>query len=348
MKPSKVEEEAPVVMGRSVLRGLRRDRDRLSGLIAEGPLDVGRALQIAHQIASALAEAHARGALHGALNPHGVRIVERDGEPASVELFDLDDESADLTPTSAETPYAFEQLRAAGRRIFAAPAYLSPEQELGRAIDARSDLYSLGIVMFEMLTGSRPFEVEGKHMVSALKVMYDPPAMLTVRPDIDIPLPVEAIVRRLLARERAERFQDAGEVVEAIEACDDWAPPSSARTGRGALGRRRLWAKVPPFSLSDLLAGLAAGLLLFFVGGALLRSSAPPSPRPKGPVSSFYRPTLRGSEVQTPPDEPLSEEAAEKPATETNATAQAPTAASPKSAVRKKPLLEVTDFGGRR
>jgi serine/threonine protein kinase len=361
MTRAEVEQEAPVVLGQSLVGDLRPDRDRLSSVIAEGPLDVGRALYIAHQIATALANAHARGILHTNLHPHDVRLVDSDDEPDSVQVLDFDTDAADFEATSVQTPEALARLRAQGRRIFAAPAYLSPEQELGKRADARSDLYALGVVMFEMLTGTRPHEVEGKHLASSLKVMYDPPAMSTVRPDASIPDAVENLVQRLLEREPRERFQDARDVLDAIEACDEWAPRSGGRARPEAPARRRVWRMVRPFFVSDVLAGLAAGLILFFVGGALLRSPVTPDaapPRSRRPVSSFYRPTLGGSGTEEQqPAQAVSEvpppPSTQEPAVDESETKPAPSAPPSKPTTRKKtpPAIApatVTDFGGRR
>src|SRR4029079_7775969 len=92
--------------------------------------------------------------------------------------------------------------------VYGTPEYMAPEQALGQEVDARADLYALGVILFEMLTGVRPFEAESKVTLLGMKVTSDPPTMVSKNPAVRVPESVEAIVRRLLDKERANRYPD--------------------------------------------------------------------------------------------------------------------------------------------
>jgi serine/threonine-protein kinase len=103
--------------------------------------------------------------------------------------------------------------------VYGTPEYMAPEQALGQEVDARADLYALGVMLFEMLTGFRPFDAESKVTLLGMKVTSDPPSMSSKNPDVLIDVAVEALVERLLAKEASLRFQNASEVLESIEHC---------------------------------------------------------------------------------------------------------------------------------
>ena len=96
-------------------------------------------------------------------------------------------------------------------------SYMAPEQALGQAVDKRADLYALGAILFEMITGSRPFDHESKVTLLGMHVTAPVPRMVDRAPDANVPLEVDAIVTRLLAKDAAARFQDARELIDAID-----------------------------------------------------------------------------------------------------------------------------------
>jgi serine/threonine-protein kinase len=103
--------------------------------------------------------------------------------------------------------------------VYGTPEYMAPEQALGQEVDARADLYALGVLLFEMLTGSRPFESDSKVALLGMKVTSDPPTLASKNPSVRVGEAVEATVRRLLDKEASARFQSASEVLEAFESC---------------------------------------------------------------------------------------------------------------------------------
>jgi serine/threonine-protein kinase len=193
--------------------------------IAEGRLELGRALHVARQIASALARAHALGIVHRDLKPENVMLVRRDEDPDFVKVLDFgiakvpvgelggEGRSGNDAPRNAAPGQALTQLG----MVYGTPEYMAPEQALGQPVDARADLYALGAMMFEMITGARPYDHESKVTLLGMHVTAPIPRMTVRAPDANVPLEVDAIVSRLLAKEAGARYADAKELIEAID-----------------------------------------------------------------------------------------------------------------------------------
>jgi len=173
----------------------------LSRCIPERGLPVGEALRIGVQVADALAAAHARGVVHRDLKPANV-VIAADGR-ARVLDFGL------ATLASEEGESRAEPLTRDGA-VVGTIAYMSPEQSVGEPADARSDMFSFGLVLYEMLAGAPPFKgrstAEHFHLLN-----YTPPAPLrAVRPGV--PEALERVVKRTLERRPEDRFADMREV----------------------------------------------------------------------------------------------------------------------------------------
>jgi predicted Ser/Thr protein kinase len=182
-----------------------------------GRLPADRAVHIAAQIASALGEAHAHGVVHRDLKPSNVMLVERAGEVDVVKVLDFGIAKLDgVGVTSAGY-------------VVGTPRYMSPEQLLGQRLDRRSDIYSTGIVLYEMLAGQTPFSSETPlgWMHQHVDVEPKPPSALAK--GAKIPLPIERVVLRALAKAPADRPQSmemfALELVAALNAPTEPAPP---------------------------------------------------------------------------------------------------------------------------
>ena len=178
--------------------------ESLLAAIARGPLALRRALDIARQIASGLARAHQMEVIHRDLKPDNVLLIPRDDRRDQVKLLDfgiaklLDQPSLTLT-----------------NKVFGTPGYIAPEYATGGAITPRTDLYSLGVVLYEMVTGALPFEVEhlGELMLKhVMEAPIPPRARLS-----SIPEPIERFVLRCLEKQPERRFQNAHEVIEQID-----------------------------------------------------------------------------------------------------------------------------------
>ncbi|HEV8323770.1 MAG TPA: protein kinase, partial [Myxococcota bacterium] len=170
------------------------------------PMLPARALPIAVQIASALAAAHVKGIIHRDLKPANVHLVPRSHTPDFVKLLDFG--IAKLMDTASDG------VTRAGM-IMGTPTYMSPEQATGDPIDARSDIYSFGIILFQMVCGRTPFRGESLPALIQQHLNVAPPAPRSVNPALTVSL--ERVILRCLAKKREDRYQSMGEVVEALK-----------------------------------------------------------------------------------------------------------------------------------
>ena len=170
-------------------------RDR----IERGPLAIANAIEFAVQAARGLADAHARAIVHRDIKPANLMVIPRG------EIKILDFGVAKLADGSITRP---------GIR-WGTAAYMSPEQARGEAIDARTDIWSLGVVLYEMLAGVRPFR--GEHDLALLHAITHSDAEPVTVHRAEVPPALAAVVRRALARQVEQRIQTAGELEHALE-----------------------------------------------------------------------------------------------------------------------------------
>jgi serine/threonine protein kinase len=195
----------------------------LRDAISETPLELSRALHIVRQIASALARAHALGIVHRDLKPENIMLVERDGDADFVKVLDFGIAKVPIGGLVGERQQPGQVLTQLGM-VYGTPEYMAPEQALGQPVDARADLYALGAMTFEMITGKRPYDHESKVTLLGMHVTAPIPRMADRAPGANIPPEIDAIVTRLLAKDAAARFGDAKELMEALDA---WVPASA-------------------------------------------------------------------------------------------------------------------------
>jgi beta-lactam-binding protein with PASTA domain/tRNA A-37 threonylcarbamoyl transferase component Bud32 len=180
----------------------------------EAPLDPGQAIAITRQILVAARFAHRRGVIHRDLKPQNVIIGAdpADGE-VNVKVADFGIARADdseITEVGA---------------IMGTAQYLSPEQAQGRSVSAASDLYSVGVILFEMLTGRAPFEGDSAVAIALKHVSQPPPSVRQFRPEI--PTELEAVVMKSLAKDPAQRYTEADSFLRDL----DGAEAALAREG---------------------------------------------------------------------------------------------------------------------
>ena len=196
-----------------------------------GKLDLDQTYQIIGQVARALVRAHAAGIVHRDLKPENIFLVPGDdSEVAKVLDFGI----------AKHEQYSLAGKTTKTGSFMGTPYYMSPEQARGKAIDWRSDLWALGVIVFQCLTGRPPFESEALGELMGM-ILYDPIPKITERNPL-LPASLDAWWSKAVAREREQRFQSAKDFAEAfaeaIVATRRWAVPS-------------VLPRAPSISLSD-------------------------------------------------------------------------------------------------
>lgn len=179
------------------------DGGSVDELIYRGPVSPERTLDILLQIAPALDYAHQNAVLHRDLKPSNI-LMDANGD-AYLTDFGIarllgEESSPSLTTTG----------------VVGTPSYMSPEQAQGHDLDGRSDIYALGVVLFEMLAGSRPFEGETPYSVAVKHVTEAPPSACAK--NTRLPDAVDSVLYKVLAKNREQRYQSAAEVAAALRA----------------------------------------------------------------------------------------------------------------------------------
>jgi eukaryotic-like serine/threonine-protein kinase len=235
----------------------------------ERPLEPQRAVDLAVQVLRAARFAHRRGVIHRDFKPHNVIVDDEDR--AKVTDFGIARAGAsDMTQTGS---------------IMGTAQYLSPEQAQGHAVTARSDLYSIGIVLYELLTGRVPFEAEAAVTIALKQVSEAPVPPSAINPAVTPEL--EAVVLRALEKDPASRFADADEFIAALEAAGSRIPSPAA------------------IAAAEAAAAAAAALPAAAMAGGAPPPLPPPPPAPATgihPPAGPYR-EIR-DEVAAPPPPP--------------------------------------------
>ncbi|RJQ53266.1 MAG: Stk1 family PASTA domain-containing Ser/Thr kinase [Actinobacteria bacterium] len=184
---------------------------------AQGPLSPKKTMDVTKQVASALDFAHRRNVIHRDIKPHNI-IITPQGE-VKVMDFGIARAGADTSLTQTGS-------------ILGTAQYISPEQAQGRAVGAGTDIYSLGVVMYEMLTGDPPFTGENPVSVAVKQVNDEPVAPTRINPAI--PRELEAIVLRAMAKRPEDRYPTAEDMREDIERLEEGAPTEAMAAAAGA------------------------------------------------------------------------------------------------------------------
>lgn len=241
--------------------------ETLAELLSQGGLTLSRVLDIIGEVAKALAEAHRLGIIHRDIKPSNV-IVNKRGEVKVLD-FGLAKNVSDGTEEDAQSK-AFLATQTREGVIVGTPMYLSPEQALGLPVDARSDLFSVGSLLYECLTGRPAFMGSSAVEICAKVIRDDPPPLVSLNQHI--PPELNRITLKALAKKPEGRYQSADELLRDLRACRD------ARQDMSQIRLRRASVDVSaliPSARTTIADGLRrpkvlAAVFLLAMGAALL------------------------------------------------------------------------------
>jgi hypothetical protein len=182
-------------------------------------VDWKRTLHIGRHVLSALAYAHDAGIIHRDVKPENVILVSQDGDPDFAKILDfgiaklhddahLDSDTGLLTNDNKLTQQGI---------TIGTPTYIAPEQAYGLSIDQRADLYSLSVMLYEMITGVPPFDADEVGALLRMHVSAKVPTFAEVAPDVEVPEAVERLIRHGLEKKADDRIGSAGEYIDRID-----------------------------------------------------------------------------------------------------------------------------------
>jgi len=238
------------------------DGSSLRELLTQAPLPVARALDLVIQVATGLEAAHERGVVHRDIKPANI-MVSAKGQ-VRITDFGLAQWAGSSRLTRTGT-------------AMGTTAYMSPEQTRGETVDHRSDIWSLGVVLYEAFTGRRPFQGDIDAAVVYAVLMDEPAPVSSLRDDV--PEGLDRIVNRALAKDPAVRYQHIGAMRQDLIALTRPTPAARGGLHADAPSLRR-----PARSRRPLFVGSGLLLLAATVVGIYLHSSIPPVPDPVSPV----------------------------------------------------------------
>ncbi len=308
----------------------------------EGAIEVSRALRIASQICRALSAAHREGIIHRDLKPENIFLITRGGEADVVKVLDFG------IAKTTEAEAARERRLTSPGMAMGTPEYMAPEQAAGRPADARTDIYSLGAIMYEMVTGVAPYTGDNFMEILTKKATIDPPPATTVRGDL--PAAVGDLVSAAMARNPDIRPQ----TMEALE-----YELNKALSGRGVAVAQILGMTTD----ANVVASLNPGLSMRSIDEGLVRAATPVRVGTHGGISEVWetrsgisRSNLSGpnSVASLMPPRPISEPstaAPSSPVSQLRASSEGeriwPRAATP-SPVRAPSVDDRSPSGGKR
>jgi serine/threonine protein kinase/tetratricopeptide (TPR) repeat protein len=242
-------------------------------------LPAAELLGFARQAASALAAAHSRGIIHRDIKPANIFVVQPPGGVPHIKILDFGLAKRHADPMVAQAPGTqngdFSATSAGSHDVtltnagstLGTIAYMSPEQAKGQQVDVRSDLFSLGCVLYEAATGKSPFAGDSPAETFAALLMKDPPPASSVNPAL--PKGFDRILAKLLAKEKADRYQSANELLADLDAIGDAKPAAAQDAGpiRPVVAASATPPAEKPGKNGLVIAAIAAVLIVVVAGG---------------------------------------------------------------------------------
>lgn len=240
------------------------------------PLGMREAVEVVRRSAAAMAAIHARGVVHRDLKLANIYLVRGKGTQIKLIDFGVVRLPPPGDPMGLAPPEGYEEEPDERGAIIGTPHFMAPEQARGEPVDARADVYSLGSVLFRLITGRNVFETE--HIIALLGrlVIEDPPSPASLR--FDVPEPLDEVILRALARRRDDRYEDGGELARALARVGTLNnDPPGADQSASAIRKT-----------AELKKRAAAAEIVEAAAPTSGRATPPPSARPRGetPVSS--------------------------------------------------------------
>lgn len=262
----------------------------LDDVLDRGPVPAERAVAIVRQVLAALAHAHGQDIVHRDIKAANVMLTEATGFGDHVKLLDFGLAKLRDRPSDVSSAHI----------VVGTPSYMAPEQSLARPADARSDVYSTGILLFELLAGEKPFRAD--QTVDLLRMHRDEPvpAIAEVCPDAVVAPGLEAVVVKALAKDPDARYQSA---IEFAAALDGVTAVGAAQGDDDALPYARtqaMDAEPPPRKAGRRGLGVLVGLALLGGAGALYARIAPDSAEPPPMTRNGDRPAVITAADETP------------------------------------------------
>ena len=246
----------------------------LADVLQQGPLSPERVIKIMRQVCGALDEAHMQGIIHRDLKPENIILTDRAGESDFVKVLDFGiaarTESADAQKEAKLTQQGM---------VLGTPPYMSPEQFTGKALDLRSDIYSLGVMSYEMLAGRLPFDADTPWQWATQHMTVQPIPFEVSAPAKNIPDVMRKAILRALSKHKEDRQATAREFFAELSDGGRMTVESHSDSNPGAHTGTAAMAQVPDFSPP---APMMMGAPMGMGGGGPPVAALPPSPMTSG------------------------------------------------------------------